>query len=91
VKSVGQPEQENDEQDEQSALPPRGSRGVKACILCELNMLRDVPLTSRRLLRVVFVAREGLIRSGGHGRRCVSAFDYLSAACFFHHNQATIG
>jgi len=62
-----QPEHGNDEQDDQSTLPPSGRWWAKARILCELDMLRDVPTTIGRRLLVVVVGGEGLIRSGGHG------------------------
>ena len=79
----GEPEHGNDEQDEQSTLPPRRGGRVEAWILCELDVLRDVLRAGGTPLLVVVVAREGLIWRRGHGgceQRC--GCDYISAPCF---------
>lgn len=61
-----EPEHGNDEDNEQSTLPPRGGGRVEAWIMCELDVLRDVLGMGGPLL-VIVVASEGLIRRRGHG------------------------
>jgi hypothetical protein len=67
LKGEVQPEHGDDEQEDQCTLPPgRGGR-IKAWVLHELTMLRDIPMTSGRLLLVIVVGGEGFIWGGGHG------------------------